>query len=116
MKKVKAIKQNSHFQKLYKKGKTIVSPFYVCYIKRGSKSGVMLGITATKKIGGAVERNRAKRVLRAAVREASCCGLCGWELVLVARGKSVYSKSTDIARRLIFDLKKEGFIKEDKSI
>lgn len=45
-----------------------------------------LGFTATKKIGNAVARNRAKRRLRAAARlHLSAESPQGWNLVLIAR-------------------------------
>src|SRR5918993_2902138 len=45
-----------------------------------------LGFTATKKIGGAVVRNRAKRRLREAARlTLSAETAPGWDLVLIAR-------------------------------
>jgi ribonuclease P protein component len=47
---------------------------------------VRIGITASRKIGNAVARNRAKRRLRAAAREAlPLSGRPGHDYVLVAR-------------------------------
>jgi len=44
------------------------------------------GFTATKKIGGAVERNRAKRRLREASRRLLALhGRLGWDYVFIAR-------------------------------
>ena len=46
-----------------------------------------IGFTATKKIGNAVARNRAKRRLRAAARlKLGAAPPPGWDLVLIARG------------------------------
>lgn len=42
-------------------------------------------LVAGKKIGGAVQRNRARRVLRAAIREVAPRGVAGHDVVLVAR-------------------------------
>ena len=111
MKKIKSIKQNSRFARLYKKGKSFVSPCLVCYIRKLPYDEVMLGLTVSKKIGGAVARNRAKRVLRAAAREAVQRGLCSCELLLVARGKTPFIKSTRAAAELIEILEKNGFLK-----
>jgi ribonuclease P protein component len=45
-----------------------------------------LGVTASRKVGGAVERNRAKRRLRAAARAVlPLSGVTGNDYVLVAR-------------------------------
>ncbi len=52
----------------------------------GEGAPVRLGFTATKKIGGAVVRNRAKRRLREAARlTLSAEAAPGWDLVLIAR-------------------------------
>jgi ribonuclease P protein component len=44
-----------------------------------------VAFVAGRKIGGAVERNRAKRILRAALREAAPDGVVNRDVVLVAR-------------------------------
>ena len=55
---------------------------------RGDGADAMrIGITATKKIGNAVTRNRAKRRLRALARELlPGAGAAGTDYVLIARG------------------------------
>lgn len=114
MKKIKVIKKNSHFQKLYKSGKSIVSPYFICYVKEKKSEGVLFGITVSKKVGKAHLRNRAKRVLRVAVREAVKEGLCPCSMVLVARVKTTLTKSDKISRELISLLKKAGYFKESE--
>lgn len=54
---------------------------------RGDENSmVQVGITASKKIGNAVARNRAKRRLRAVARAVLPGFACpGWDYVLVAR-------------------------------
>ena len=47
-------------------------------------NGMRFGFTATKKLGNAVTRNRAKRRMRAAVR-AELSDVTGHDIVLVAR-------------------------------
>lgn len=53
-----------------------------------------VGFTASKKIGNAVARNRAKRRLRAVARELLLAkGKPGWDYVLVARPEATIGRS-----------------------
>ncbi len=53
---------------------------------RGDGGPLRVGFTASKKVGNAVARNRAKRRLRAAAREVIAAeGRPGWDYVLVGR-------------------------------
>ena len=116
MKKIKVIKQNAVFSRLYKKGTSIVCPTFVCYIRRHKGQEVYLGLTVSKKIGGAVERNRAKRVLRVAARYLHERGLRGVQMLLVARGKTPFVKSDRVCRELESALTEAGFLSKEETI
>ena len=60
--KSKTLKENKDFRRLYYKGKSRASSCIVTYVAKSGAKGTRIGITASKKIGCAVERNRAKRV------------------------------------------------------
>ena len=56
-------------------------------------AGIRIGYTCSKKLGGAVVRNRAKRRLRAAAAEvAADQGVAGWDYVLVGRPEATVSR------------------------
>jgi len=60
-------------------------------------TGVRVGFTATKKIGGAVVRNRAKRRLReAAGRLLPELGVAGCDYVFIARGVTAECEWSDL--------------------
>ncbi len=87
------IKENYIFRRAYKKGESLVSPFFVIYVMK-NRRGVRLGITTGKKLGGAVKRNRAKRVITAAFRECLPFIPAGYDFVIVARTRVLRIKST----------------------
>jgi len=59
---------------------------------RVDDQGPRFGYTASKKIGNAVARNRAKRRLRAAVHELRAMAVTGWDYVLVARPEATIAR------------------------
>ena len=71
-----------------------------------------MGITTSKKIGNAVERNRCRRIIRAAFRELSPMINGGYDFVFVARTRTVKMKSTDIKKIMLQHFKKSGVIKQ----
>ncbi len=62
------IRRRADFQRVYENGSRFHSRYSTLFIwPNGSQVG-RLGIAATKKLGGAVERNRAKRLIREVFR------------------------------------------------
>lgn len=92
MEKTVSMNENRMFRRIYRQGKSYVTPYFVIYFKRNRLKINRLGITATKKIGNAVERNRAKRVIKEAYRLLEQKLPDGLDIVIVARRKSVFSK------------------------
>ena len=72
-----------------------------------------VGITTSKKVGNAVQRNRSRRVIREAFRALAPRVRPGFDLVLVARGKTPYVKSTDVRRQLERQLQAAGLLREE---
>lgn len=79
------LNENKDFLALYKKGKFTASKYTVIYVRPNGRAFNRLGITAGKKIGNAVCRNRAKRLIRQAYRESEIDLPVGIDIVIVAR-------------------------------
>lgn len=62
------IKNNRDFSYLFKKGESIVTYGFVCYMRPRRGGSNRLGIVTGKKVGNAVQRNRARRIIREAFR------------------------------------------------
>lgn len=115
MQQVESLKENYDFRRIYHRGTSFVTPSFVVYSAKGRKGRLRLGITVSKKIGGAVERNRAKRVIRAAFRMCAQNITLGNDFVIVARTRILTVKSTDAALNLKKQLKSAGLWCENET-
>lgn len=79
------LNDNKDFLALYKKGRYAASKYSVIYVRPNGRPFNRLGITAGKKVGNAVCRNRAKRLIRLAYRQAELKLPLGIDIVIVAR-------------------------------
>ena len=107
-----AIKENHLYNKAYRRGKKSIGKYTAVYVLRDLKAHhVMLenpekkylnrlGIAVSKKLGNAVTRNRAKRVIRAAYRAIEAELSVGYLVVISARNDICSAKSTDVEREL----------------
>ncbi len=108
MKPYAKLKQNWEFHRAYNRGVACVSPEFVLYICKGKKGEKRLGITAGKKIGTAVSRNRAKRVITAAYEACVQHIPEGHDCVVVARTRILNTKSNLVAASMQRLLKREN--------
>ena len=67
-KKYVCIKKDKEFRFLFKKGDSIVTDAFVCYARESKRRVNRIGIVTGKKVGNAVKRSRARRVIREAFR------------------------------------------------
>ncbi|MBE6849216.1 MAG: ribonuclease P protein component [Ruminococcus sp.] len=91
------IRQNKEFQLCYHKGQSIGTQYVVIYARRNHLPVNRLGITTGKKVGNAVCRSRARRLIRQAWRENEINAPLGLDIVIVARNKLLELKSTELS-------------------
>lgn len=111
MAKITVIKKNSDFRRVYAVGGQKVNSSLVCYFKKNKIGTTRVGITSSKKIGNAVERNRARRVIRAAFSELFPLIDGGWDIIFVARRKTCKIKSTRVREVMEAQLREAEIIK-----
>lgn len=123
-----AIKENHLYQKAYRNGEKAHSKHISVYILRdwGAKKQMLqnpekqyinrVGLSVSKKIGGAVQRNRTKRVIRAGLRDARAHGQLktGYLIVIAARVGAHEASSNDMAKELIRAFEKLNMYKAPK--
>jgi len=100
-------------QRVRRNGKSIAHPFFVLiYCRDKSIDNALVGSIASKAVGGAVERNRAKRVLRSAAAELHANIMPDCMVLLVARKAILDHDATEITELLAAQLKKAGIFRE----
>ena len=105
-----SLTKNHEFRRAYAKGKNCVSQVVVVYVLKNRCAAVRVGITTSKKIGNAVQRNRARRVIREAFRGISPEVRPGYDLIFVARGRTPFVKSTEVSKHMHRQLEKLGVL------
>ncbi len=96
MKRPLRLNRNNDFRRAYKIGTNQISSCLVTYVAKNRGSETRIGITTSKKIGNAVARNRAKRVIRAAFRNLPYEVQDGFDIVFVARKKTSQVKMNKV--------------------
>lgn len=90
------VKENREFLYAYRRGAKVVTPYFVFYLVKNKSEGIRLGITVSKAIGKAHDRNRAKRLIREAYRKSIPGGIQGgYNIIVVAReriGSAAFEK------------------------
>lgn len=89
MKRSVTLKENYEFRRMYQKGASAVAGSMVVYCRRNRLGHNRLGVTVSAKLGHAVVRNRARRRLREVFRLNQGRLRQGWDMILVARGRTL---------------------------
>lgn len=107
------LQRSSQFRTCYTGGKKVVCQHVVVFYHRvkGDDGGLHFGFVASKKVGNAVRRSRAKRLLREAARHVSdrLNNRDIW-IVLVAKSSIITRTSGDVQNDLESGLARAGLL------
>ncbi len=113
-----AIKEHHLYNKAYRSGKHFFGRYICIYVLKDLHAGRLkkehplhilsnrLGLSVSKKVGGAVKRSRAKRIIRAAYATLEKRLRKGFLIVISAKPEIEGKKSTDIAKEMRYALSK----------
>ena len=77
------IRRRADFERVYDRGVRVRGRYSTLFVLPTSADFARLGIAATKKLGGSVVRNRAKRLIREVFRRNKVSG--GFDVVVVPK-------------------------------
>jgi ribonuclease P protein component len=100
------LRRRDEFQATYRRGRSWAHPLLALHVLP-RREGMRVGVTVSKKVGGAVVRNRVRRRLRQAIRLRLPQWRSGFDLVVVARTAAAEA-SFDALGSVIDELAKRG--------
>jgi len=105
-----SLRKSAEIKRVRRYGTWIAHPFLALITLPNEGQGLRVGVTAGKPIGGAVVRNRAKRVLRAAVQPLLPQIRTHHDLLLLARPGIRDADSRELQQVISALLKKAGLL------
>lgn len=81
----KRLRQSSDFERVRVSGRSWANHWLVLGVLANDLDRVRVGVSASRRVGGAVKRVRARRLIREAVRPWLTKISGGWDLVFIAR-------------------------------
>ncbi|HHW49141.1 MAG TPA: ribonuclease P protein component [Clostridiaceae bacterium] len=114
MKKTVPVKKNYEFQRIFRKGRFFAGKFIILYVLKNNYGKNRLGITASRKVGKSVRRNRLKRLIRENYRAYEDFIKDGYDLVFIARDSGTMPDYYDIKKEMKFLLKKLEVFDQEK--
>ena len=118
-----AVTENHLYNKAYTKGKRFFGRLVRVYVLRDLKAKKImlanpekeyinrLGISVSKKNGGAVVRNRIKRIIREGYRAVEGDLMTGYLVIIAAKNEAAEAKSGDIEKELRYAFNKLEMLK-----
>ena len=102
--------RSTDFKRVRRAGKSYAHPLVVLYAIKSDEPSVRVGVSAGLAVGNAVKRNRAKRLLRAAMNELLPQTVSGSDLLLIARSPLPNSNLQQTREALASLLERAGLL------
>lgn len=95
--KARRVRRRAEFQRAFDSGYKVSSRYFTLLLAPGQSPGARLGIVASKKLGDAIRRNRAKRLIREVFRHLDG-PTQAVDLVVIPRRELFDAPFTDLER------------------
>ena len=92
--------RSTDFKRVRRDGRSNAHPLIVLIALENQLSITRVGVAAGKRVGNAVKRNRAKRLIRAAARTLHPRIKTGWDIIIIARKPIIQSNMPQVREAL----------------
>lgn len=106
------LRRSSEFERVRASGRSWVNRWLVMAVLANDLGRVRVGVTASRRVGGAVKRVQARRLIREAVRPRLEKISGGWDLVIIARPALANAPFQDVDRAVAQLMRRAGLIPE----
>jgi ribonuclease P protein component len=102
------ILKRDEFRRVYEQGRKVQARYFTAFILPSQNERPRIGITTTRKLGNAVQRNRARRLLREAFRKNKWLVPVGVDIVINAKRLLIEAAYGDLEGDFIVFLERAG--------
>ena len=111
MLKKEVLRKQRDFDSVYKKGKSVPDKYIVVFFRKNRLSYCRTAFLASKKVGNSVYRNRARRLMKEALRLSEKELPCGYDFIFVARKSICSAKCQQVQKSMNSALRRTSIIK-----
>jgi ribonuclease P protein component len=104
------LRYQKDFDSIYRKGKSVGDRYVVIFSKRNGLSYTRTAFLASKKVGNSVKRNRARRLMKEAMRLSQIKLPEGYDFVIIARNTISDANCRNVQRSLESAFKRTGVV------
>ncbi|RED52696.1 ribonuclease P protein component [Cohnella lupini] len=105
------LRKREDFNVVYRYGRSFANSQFVVYWRKRSKSTFRMGVSASSKLGGAVVRNRLRRMVKEIVRLNSTKLHEDMDLILIVRKPALSLPYKQMESSILHVLRKAGLLK-----
>ncbi|MDF2999987.1 MAG: ribonuclease [Bacillota bacterium] len=114
MLKPNVLRRKKDFSAIYNKGKSVGERYVVLFCRKNGLPYNRTAFLASKKVGNAVKRNRARRLMKESYRDLGVDMDKGYDFIWIARNTIVNLKCADVKKSMEAASRKSGTLKKGR--